>query len=448
MDLKGKKVLVVGLGVTGISLVKLLVRMGAVVTATDAAPPEKLTGAVNALREYPIPLDLGGHREETFLKHDLIVISPGVLHDLPVLQMARASGARVMGELDLASQFIKVPVIAVTGTNGKTTVTTLIGEMMKTAGIPAFVGGNIGVPVSEYLLASKGEEVLVLEVSSFQLDTLQYFRPDVGVLLNVSDDHLDRYPNFEKYLASKARVFAFQKKGDVAILNMDDPPCRSLAGKVPSRLVPYSLKESFQNGGMPGEGGWVTRWPEGEHIYSWKNFKLPGHHNLENALAAILAAEAVSVPGVAIQKTLDHFAGLPHRIQFVREIQGVRFYDDSKATNVGAVVRALEGFKTPVHLIAGGLDKMGSYAPLEAPVQKKVKTLILIGEAREKIRSALGNLSETLEARDMEEAVRLAVSRARPGEVVLLSPACASFDMFESYVHRGRVFQDAVQKLG
>ena len=450
IELFQKAVLVVGLGKSGEAAARFLVRRGARVTVTDQAPADQIGERAAALERLGVRLELGGHSPATFATADLIVLSPGVPHTLEPLAEARRRGVAVVGEIELAARFLRSPLLAVTGTNGKTTTTALLGEMLTRSGLRVFVGGNIGSPLIGHVDNGSTVDRVVVEVSSFQLDTIATFRPAVGVWLNISDDHLDRYPDPAAYAASKARLFENQQAGDTAVLNGEAETIRRLTAACAARKL-------FFTGRRPGEWG-ATLTPDGLIVDDGRgpvrqvgihHIQLEGIHNRENAAAAALAALAAGGSVAGVESALGDFKGLPHRVETVAVVGGVRYVDDSKATNVDAVVRALEGFREPVVLIMGGRDKLGSYEALKAPVRRGVRRLILIGEARQKIQAALGSACPggCLEAASMDQAVALAHAAARPGEVVLLSPACASFDMFDSYAHRGECFRRAVAAL-
>lgn len=447
MDLKGKKVLVVGLARTGLATAKFLATQGAVVSTTEVRPKEEMGEAINALEGIHIQTEWGGHRTETFLKSDLIVVSPGVDLNLEPIQEARRKGVQVISELELAYRFIHIPMIAVTGTNGKTTTTTLIGEMLREGGKKVGVGGNVGEPLILFADGGSRWEVLVVEVSSFQLEGIEEFRPRISVLLNVTEDHLDRYRSYADYIEAKMRVFANQNSGDTAILNKDDPVVMNYKENVKARKVFFSLEEKLNEGVFPDGQTLCFKLDGKEEGYSLEKAPLKGIHNVENMMAAILAARIFGCSQEAIQNVLNRFKGLEHRLELVREIGGVRFYDDSKGTNVGSVVKSLQSFSEPVILIAGGKDKNGDLSPLRELVRSRVKQLILIGEAKERMGRELGRLTATATADSLENAVLLAYQTAERGEVVLLSPACSSFDMFKDYKQRGKVFKETVNRL-
>lgn len=446
-DLAGQRTVVVGLGRTGLAVAEFLLDRGARVIVTDARPENELGPVVQALAEKGAALELGGHRPESLTGADLIVVSPGVPLTIEPLQKARAKGVRVTGEIELASLFVAGPIVAITGTNGKTTTTSLIGEMIEAAGPKVFVGGNIGRPLIEYVNQKQDADVVVIEVSSFQLETAETLRPKVAVLLNVTPDHLDRYPDFEAYAAAKIRLFARQGPGDTAVMNADDPVVAAV--ELNSRRLEFSRKTKVQNGAFV-EAGRIVLAEEGREIADLplSEMTLAGAHNQENVMAALLAVRAMGVDMETACQAAARFRGLPHRVELVGEFNGVRYFDDSKGTNAGAVIKSLEGFDAPVILIAGGRDKDGDFSPLRPLVQKRVRLLILLGEAAGKMAGDLGDETETVLVDDMAGAVAVAKDRARPGDVVLLSPACASFDMFQDYAERGRVFAALVREGG
>lgn len=455
MKLAGKKIVVVGLGKTGIAVARFLKKREAAVVVTDMAAENKLASQVHTIQAMGIPMDLGGHRMETFKAADLIVLSPGVSHTIEPVVRARDRGIPVIGEIELASRFIRQPIVAVTGTNGKTTTTELLGDMLARSGFEVFVGGNIGNPLIDYVDGTQQADVIVAEISSFQLDTIESFRAQIGVLLNITTDHLDRYPNFAAYAAAKIRLFGNQQAGDVAVLNGADPLIRSLTGKIKARKLIYPNPAPDEEGAILNEQHIALRSDElagkagGRNLISIDiaNIKLRGRHNLENACAAGLAALAFGARPQAIQDTLDHFKGSAHRLEYIDVINGVEFFNDSKATNVDAVMRAVECFKAPVVLIMGGLDKGGNFRELREAVSRHARKLIVMGRAADLIRKALEDIAATSAADSMADAVNQAYEAGNPGDVVLFSPGCASFDMYENYAQRGDDFRRAVEKL-
>ncbi|MGQ9920521.1 MAG: UDP-N-acetylmuramoyl-L-alanine--D-glutamate ligase [Desulfobacca sp.] len=448
MDYAGKKALVVGLGKTGLALCRFLAARGAVVTATDSSPATALTTALEALHDLPITLEVGVAVPAAWPEQDLIVLSPGVPPELPWLMAAAARGIPILGDLEVASHFFRLPVVAISGTNGKTTTTTLVGELLRASGRRPLVGGNIGTPLVEMVAAQGQADTLVLEISSFQLDTAPSFHAQAAALLNISADHLDRYPDLQAYSHSKAGLFRHQGPADVAVLNADDPLVAGLAANLSSRVYWFSRHRPQHLGAWLTDSRLQVQLADGRRAaVPLHHIKLQGGHNLENIMAALLLALEMGADPEACVAVLRCFNGLPHRLQWVANVGGVDFYDDSKGTNVGAVVRALQHFDRPIVLIAGGRDKGGDYAPLAPLVRQKVRQLILLGEAKEVMAAALAGQVPIRLAVDMTAAVQLALAAAQPGDVVLLSPACSSFDMFRDYAERGRVFQNAVKEL-
>jgi UDP-N-acetylmuramoylalanine--D-glutamate ligase len=436
MELNGKRVVVVGLGRSGVAAAKLCLARGARVTATDSAPPEKLSAEARALG---VELVLGGHEAVDFLAAQLIVVSPGV-PDFPELSQAERAGVEVIGELELATRFIDAPIVAIGGTNGKSTTTTLVGDMFVAGGLNVFVGGNLGTPSAEAV--GKNFDVVVLEVSSFQLERAPRFEPRVSVLLNITEDHLDRYPSFLAYAEAKGNAFANQSPDDYAIVPEGDADCFAQAKRGRGQIVRFG-----DYGDYVVSGRAVNESRTGE-VFDLTTSALHGRHNLDNAAAAIAAARALDLSATAIRSALANFRPLPHRMARVASFRGVNFYDDSKGTNVGAAVTAVRGLSEARGvLIAGGRDKQGSYEPLVSALEAKGRALVVLGEAAERIAAAVGTRVPVLRASSMEDAVAKAFSRAEPGDAVLLSPACSSFDMFKSYAERGDRFVAAVEHL-
>jgi UDP-N-acetylmuramoylalanine--D-glutamate ligase len=448
MDLKGRRVLVVGLAQTGLATARFLKQKGSIVSATEIRPKDEMTQAVRVMEELAIPVEWGGHREETFLKQDLIVLSPGVDLAIEPIQMALKKGARIISEIELASHFIRAPMIAVTGTNGKTTTTLLIGDMLKADGKRTGVGGNVGEPLILFAEAEATWDVLVVEVSSFQLEAIEEFRPRVSVVLNVTEDHLDRYARVQDYVDAKKRIFANQSSEDTAVLNRDDPTVMMLAKHILPKKIFFSLNERLAEGAFSDGKQMTLRLHGAEEDYPLTRARLKGIHNVENMMAALTAARVFGCSRRAVEVVLSRFEGLEHRLEFVEEIEGVRYYNDSKGTNVGSVVKSLQSFSEPVVLIAGGKDKQGDLSPLKGLIRDHVKQLILIGEAKDRMARELGMLTDTVMAPTLEEAVLLAHQAAQKGDVVLLSPACSSYDMFRDYKERGRIFKETVRRIG
>jgi UDP-N-acetylmuramoylalanine--D-glutamate ligase len=445
-NFQGKNVLVVGLARSGLAAASFLRSRAARVTITDQLTEAELGAAADQARNLGCSLALGGHPEELFTGADLIVVSPGVPLDLPQLVAARERGVPVTGEFELACRSLAVPLVAISGTNGKTTTTTLVGDILKRSGLRVYVGGNIGNPLISLLDAEKMPELAVVEVSSFQLDIMETFHPQLAVLLNITEDHLDRYPSFDAYVASKCRLFANQGENDLAVLPADDPLIMGRCA-TPGRKLLFSRRRSSADAHLDGDL-LVCRDARGKtHSYDLTRWQLAGQHNLDNLLASVLAASCAGATPGAIQESINEFHGLPHRLELVHEWRGIRFYNDSKATNVDAVVRSLESFTRPIILIAGGRDKGGSYGPLVCLVRDRVKMLVLMGESRFLMARAIGHLTCTVVVETMIEAVQMAFRAAVPGDAVLLSPACASFDLYQNYAARGDHFRSLVHDL-
>jgi len=449
MALSRKRTLVVGLGESGLAAARWLVTQGSRVTVSEQRGMPDLGGALlDNLLKSGIELELGGHKVKTFTETDLIVVSPGVPLDIKPLAEARRKDIPIMGEMELASRYLKTPSIAVTGTNGKSTVVHLIGDMLLKGGRNVFVGGNIGRPLTHYIGGEQRADYVVLEVSSFQLDTTQTFSPLVAIILNVSPDHLDRYADYDAYVRSKERICINQGVGQTLILNDDDPMLRKLQPKDGPTVLRYGLK------GRPGlhafsDNGQIKAGLPGEEMIalSLHKFSLPGDHNRANVMAATLASLALRVLPAAIQEAIDHFRGLPHRTELVDTVGGVAFYDDSKATNVDATIKSIASFSRPVVLIAGGRHKGSDYAALVEAASHRVKGAVFLGEASCLLAEAFGDRIPWCKAATMAEAVCLAFDQAGEGDAVLLAPACSSFDMFRDFRHRGVAFREAVRRL-
>ncbi|MEW6056720.1 MAG: UDP-N-acetylmuramoyl-L-alanine--D-glutamate ligase [Bdellovibrionota bacterium] len=456
LKLKGKKVTVVGLGKSGVSAARFLTNQGAKVTISDSKPKSELIDSIKTLGELKVELDLGKHTSKVFTSADLIVLSPGVPSNIEPLVEAKNAGVPITNDIEIATSFIKSPIIAVTGTNGKTTTTALIGDMLKNDGKKVFVGGNIGIPVLDLFLEETQPDVVVLEVSSFQLETVETFKPAVCVFTNLEPDHLDRYPNgVETYYEAKRRMLRNADKNTVLVTNIDNELTARLAETFPGKVLRFTKRNPMTISGLLAEqfqGAYLQR-PKmvlkmgKEEVVDLLTCKLPGDHNRENIMAAATAAVAMGCSRAAIQKTVECFKGVSHRLEYIRRKDGVSIYNDSKATNVGSVIRSLNSFNAPIILIAGGRDKDQDFGPLTDLVKKKVKNLILVGEAKEKINRIIGDFSETFLVGTFEEAVLLAYQKSRNGDIVLLSPACASFDMFKSFEERGDYFKKLVSQL-
>ena len=447
MRLKGKRALVIGARRTGASAARYLARRGASVRLCDKSSRE-FDAERKRLAGEAIEWCLG--RDDAALVDgvDLVVPSPGVPRDHSLLRAASARGAAIVAEIELAFRGLDVPVYAITGTNGKSTTTELLGLMLRKAGRRPFVGGNLGTPLVEAVDADV--DCAVAEISSFQLEWVEEFRPTIGVFLNLTDDHLDRYRSLDEYGEAKLALFRAQTAEDWAILSRDDAWVWSRREQVPGRVISFGV-DAVEYGTFPRDGTIVVRLPESgkanELVFAMASSRLRGVHNVENVMAASTAALAAGVEPAAVQAAIDEFAGLPHRLELVREHRGVSYVDDSKGTNVGAVVKSLASIPSPVILLAGGVDKGGSYTPLRKLVRERVKRLVLFGEARDKIRAELGAETDTIVVTTFEDAVAQAAAAARAGDTVLLSPACSSFDMFRDYAERGARFRALVEQL-
>ena len=446
-ELRGKRVLVVGLARTGVATALFCAARGANVTATDARPENEIGEAIAPLRTAGIRLELGGHVENTFPEQDLIVPSPGVPADAPLLQAARAKGVTIWSEVELADRFLHGRLIGITGSNGKTTTTSLVEHILKTAGFSTILAGNIGTPMIARVEQTSDDTIAVVELSSFQLELIETFRPNISVFLNLTPDHLDRHHTLEAYGRAKARIFENQTEADSAILNADDPATTPLAPARP-HLYWFSRKQRVAQGAFVRGNEIVFRHDgKEEAVLSLKEIPLPGAHNVENTLAAIAATRLAGAEPAAIAKGVRSFAGVEHRLEFVAEIGGVRYYNDSKATNVDATLKALDAFPGRILIILGGKDKGSDYTALQKPLREKAILALLIGAAAEKIEKQIAGSVAMEHAGTIERAVEIASHAARPGDVVLLAPACASFDQFQNYEHRGRVFKELVHQL-
>jgi UDP-N-acetylmuramoylalanine--D-glutamate ligase len=453
LELKNKRVLVVGLGKSGMAAALFLRDQGARVTVSDTRSAVALAGEIPTLLDAGIMVEAGGHGLLTFRRQDLIVVSPGVPFDTPELKQVRAygkDGPQIIGELELASRFLQGKVVAITGSNGKTTTTSLLGKIFADAGGPTLVGGNIGTPVIELIAPSTPETVSVLEVSSFQLETVEEFHPQIAVVLNITPDHLDRHGTFENYAAMKARITARQTAEDFLVLNGEDKPTQMLAGKTRAQVFWFSGRRPIKQGAfvhgesvlfIPREGA------KAEPILPVAEIPLKGAHNVENVLAAVCAARLGGVAAEAIRASVKSFKAVEHRLEFVAVVGGVEFYNDSKATNVDATWKALEAFRRGVHLILGGRDKNSDYMELSDLLRARCKVVYTIGSAAEKIERHLAGVVKIVSAGTLDVAVRKAAEDAVAGDVVLLAPACSSFDQFENYEQRGRVFKELVGKI-
>ncbi len=442
MDFAGKQIAVVGMAQSGLAVVEMLVARGAEVRAFDQKPAQELGQTAAALARMGVKLE--PQSSEGFEGVDMIVISPGVPANLAELEAARQRGARVIGEVELAAEFLLGPTIGITGANGKTTTTALVGHILKESGFAAQVGGNIGRPVTAMICTSRAGQWNVLELSSFQLETIECFRAHIGVCLNVTPDHLDRHGTFENYANAKARLFETQAVGDFAVLNADDASCVEYARRTRARAVWFSTKRATSPGLYADD---ERLYYDGAPFMTVAEIPLRGRHNVENTLAAAGAAHMAGVPLEAIAAAVRTFPGVEHRIEFVRKLGGVDFYNDSKATNVDATMKSIEAFPGRLWIILGGKDKNSDYTVLKPLLHEKARAALLIGAAAPKIAGHLGDSVRLIFAGTLDAAVRDAWSEAEPGDTILLAPACASFDQFDSYEHRGRVFKEVVAKL-
>jgi UDP-N-acetylmuramoylalanine--D-glutamate ligase len=447
IELAGKRVLVIGLARTGIATALFCAARGAHVTASEQRPESQITEAAATLRAAGITLELGGHQSQTFVRQDLIVPSPGVPLMLPALAAAHATGIPVWSELELAWRFLRGHLVCITGSNGKTTTTSLVGHILETAGLPVQVAGNIGTPLISCVDASSDAGFTVVEASSFQLETISAFRPDIAVLLNLTPDHLDRHGSVEEYGRIKARVFENQTEQDAAVLNADDVMAPPYAPSSPQTFW-FSRQKRVASGCILRGDEIVFRRDGSETVLLHRaDIGLRGDHNVENVLAAAAVAALAGVEPAAIAEGVRSFAGVEHRIEFVAAISGVEYFNDSKGTNVDATLKALDAFSGNLLVILGGKDKGSDFAVLRAGLQQRARMVLLIGAAADKIEAQLGGVVPVERAGTMGRAVELAAEHARSGDTVLLSPACASFDQFESYEHRGRVFKQLVHDL-
>ncbi len=448
LELNGKRVLVVGLGKSGVASALFLKKRGARVTVSDSKSESELHDHIPVLLDNGITVETGGHGERTFGQQDLIVISPGVPVNAPALNPARKLGIPIIGEVELAARFLNGKLIAITGSNGKTTTTALAGDVVAASGIKALVGGNIGTPAISLVEESSDETYTVLEISSFQLETIEKFHPNIGVVLNVTPDHLDRHGTFEVYWEAKRRIFENQTDEDFAVLNMDDLETAKMGKGLKSQLRWFSRKSEVDSGAFVRDGRIFYLDTRGEReIMPLEEMQLKGAHNVENVLAAVTIGMILGVAPEKIREAVRNFKAVEHRLEYVTTINGIEFYNDSKATNVDATIKALESFPKNIHLILGGKDKGSDYTVLVPLLQSRVKRVYTIGAAAEKIESHIRGAAQITQAGTLEVAVRRAMEAASAGDVVVLAPACASFDQFTSYEHRGRVFKELVHQM-
>lgn len=450
-EVRDKRFSVIGGARSGVAVAKLLRAHEAQVFLSDKAPAEKMADTIAELKRYGVGYEFGGNTSKS-LDADVMILSPGVPTDIPIVREASSRGLKIVGEVEVASWFCVAPIMAVTGTNGKTTTTSLLGRMFADAKRSAVVAGNIGKAFSEVLGDLNADSTAILEISSFQLDTIESFRPGVAVWLNVTPDHLDRYHHsFDQYIASKCRVFENQGEGDVLVYNYDDAIVRervhALVGPLVTQL-PFSVKAELVSGAWVKNNEITLRiGNNATTLIRTNEISIRGQHNLYNAMAASLAARSMGIPAASIRATLKNFKGVEHRLEFVRDVKGVSYVNDSKATNVDSVWYALQSFDRPIVVILGGRDKGNDYSTLHELVQRNVRAIVAIGESADKVAQSFTGLKPIVKADSMEAAVLASQRLAAPGDVVLLSPACASFDWFENYEHRGRVFKELVAKL-
>ena len=453
MDYRGKTALVAGAARSGLASARFLLGCGARVILTDTKTEGALKSEIAELRHSAaysgeLVLELGGHREESFARCDFVVVSPGIPLSLPYFEISRKAGIPVIAEVDLAYRHLKGKIIGITGSNGKTTTTTLVASLLNGAGLQAHAAGNIGTPLVSFVPDSKASDFYSVELSSFQLESIRDFRPFIGSILNLTPDHMDRYAGFDDYIAAKRRLLMNQEPTDFAVLNADDPRTSAMAAKLRARPVLFSRLRTSEQGAFVRNHRVIFRDGQGEKdLFAVSAISLKGLHNLENVLAACAIAILAGAKPESLEESVRKFKGVEHRIEWVSEIDGVQYFNDSKATNVDAAIKALESFPGNILLIAGGRDKAGDFTALRALTRERVKHVVLIGEAADKIRKALSGAADISDAASMAEAVSACRSLARPGDVVLLAPACASFDMFDNYEHRGRVFKEAVRDL-
>ncbi len=450
MEITGRHFTVVGMARSGVAAAEFLVGRGAKVTINDSRPEDSLPDAAR-LRALGIEVIAGGHPRKLLATTDCLIVSPGVPPKIDLLVEARAAGLPVIGEVELAARFLKGRVIGITGTNGKTTTTTLIGELLAGAGLPTLVGGNIGQPLVTLVDKATDQSLIVAELSSAQLETVDRLHVSVAVLLNITPDHLDRYGSMEEYAAAKARIFRHQGPFDVAVLNADDPLVAPMASLTGARIIHFSTRGQLPPGadGIFARGQQVIHRIDGaeELLLTRADIPLMGDHNLENVMAGLAAGLACGASPESMRATVRAFRAVEHRLEFVAEIDGVRFYNDSKATNVDAAIKSLEAFPGEIVVILGGKDKGSDFLPLVPLLRERCRRAILIGAAADKIGAALAGALPLERATTLDEAVSLAFVGSPPGTTVLLAPACASFDMFDNYEHRGRVFKQAVARL-
>jgi UDP-N-acetylmuramoylalanine--D-glutamate ligase len=448
MEVKGKKISVIGAARSGIGAAKLVKKLGGVPFVSDYSPEEKLKDALNQLKKENISFEFGGHSDRVY-ESALMIVSPGVPNDSQVLKDARAKGIKLISEIEFAYHYCKAKIIAITGTNGKTTTTSLCGHVFNTCGYKTYVAGNIGVAFSEIVLDLKEGEFVSLEISSFQLDLIERFKPAAALILNITPDHLNRYENsLDKYAESKQRIYENQEEKDFLILNTDSKAVMKYLSEHKSKSIYFSLNEEQNDGCFYSDGEVVFRTNGKENFRCSRNdINIRGEHNLANAMSVICAAKVFNLDNAGIVKGLQTFESVEHRLELVREINGVKYVNDSKATNVDSVWYALKSFDEPILLILGGQDKGNDYEQIKDLVIQKVKKIYAIGSSAEKVFGFFHKDVKVEIEKSLEDAVKKSSRETQKGDVVLLSPACASFDMFNNYEHRGKVFKEAVNKL-
>lgn len=450
LNVENKKVLVVGIARSGVAVAKFLIEKGTKVVLTDKKSREELSGTLKNFPTESVELITGSYPEFGAGDYDFLVVSPGVPLKVPPVQRAFELGVPVYSELELAYRFSSSPIVAITGTNGKTTTTTLIGEIFKDAGKNVCVGGNIGLPLALEVEKYGPDDVIVAEVSSFQLESIHTFKPKVALILNITPDHLDRHGTMENYVHAKARIFENQTKDDFTILNYDDARVRILSENTPGTVIFFSREHILEEGIFIEDGQIIAKFKgKVEKICPTREVFIKGAHNLENALAASAAAYIMGISAAKIAEVLRSFQGVAHRLEFVAEVNGVKFINDSKGTNPDASIKALEAYDEPIVLLAGGRNKGSDFTEFAYKIKEKVRSLVILGECKDEIREAVNRVgfSAVDEANTFEEAVKIAAQKAKPGEIVLLSPACASWDMFKSFEERGECFKDVVNSL-
>ena len=446
MDLEGKKVLVVGLGKTGEALCQFLLSRGAKVKVSEKKKDEELREKISRWADKGVTVETGGHQPQSFLEADLIVPSPGV-PPLAELKAAQERGIKIISEIELACSFLSGKIVGITGSNGKSTTASLTHKILQEGGVPSYLGGNIGTPLISFADRSKSGDVYVTEISSFQLYYIEHFRASVSVFLNISPDHLDWHPSFSNYYEAKKKLILFQGENEKAVLNRDDPLVWSLRKEAKAQIYAFSRERKARPGCFIHEDWIVLTDKDEKKLMKTSEIPLFGVHNQENVLAAALVGYLFSLSPSGIKESIRSFKGLDHRLEKVASIKGVDFYNDSKATNVDAALKSILSFDRNIILIAGGRDKGGDFEKLRKPIKERVKKILLIGEARQKLKRALSHTTPAEEVSSLEEAVNIGFSQARPGDVVLLAPACTSFDMFENFEQRGRIFKQAIFDL-